>query len=150
MAVNTCDNWLVNIVGLVIPEFVFRESRGVSVQPTSSYKHKRTQTKIMFSSVILFYASSYRALYSQNLSLIFIFKAITEWTTKEFIDHATFSVSLLFSEYYFKIYINVNKIMADCFFIFTVGDPHALTQIKKFLKFSDLVIQNFSSQEKFL
>ena len=40
--------------------------------------------------------------------------------------------------------------MADCFFIFTVGDPHALKKKKKFLKFSDLVIQNFSSQKKFL
>ena len=126
MAVNTCDNWLVNIVGLVIPEFVFCESTGISVQPTSSYKHKRTHTKMMFSSVILFYASPYRVLYSQNLSLIFIFEAITEWTTKEFIYHATFSVSLLFSEYYFKIYINVNKIMADYVFLYSQSEIHML------------------------
>ena len=34
-------------------------------------------------------------------------------TMKKFIDHVNCSVCLLFSEYYFKLYINVNKIIAD-------------------------------------
>ena len=50
--------------------------------------------------------------------------------TKKFIDHATFSVSLLFSEYYFKLYINVNKIIADVLFLYPQSDWHAVTQIK--------------------
>ena len=37
-------------------------------------------------------------------------------TMKKFIDHVTCSVCLLFSEYYFKLYINVNKIIADAVF----------------------------------
>ena len=38
---------------------------------------------------------------------------------KKFIDHATCSWSLLFfNEYYFKLYTNVNKIIADCVFLY--------------------------------
>ena len=38
--------------------------------------------------------------------------------TKKFIDHTTCPVSLLFSEHYFKLYIYVNKIIADCVFLY--------------------------------
>ena len=64
--------------------------------------------------------------------------------TKKFIDHTTCPVSLLFSEHYFKLYIYVNKIIADCvFFISTVGDQQAVAQIKKILKIFHFISQNF-------
>ena len=71
MAANTCDNSLANAVGL-LRRFCFWESGGVSERPTPHTKHKQTHTHIIFSSFKLFYDSSYIALYSQNLSLIFI------------------------------------------------------------------------------
>ena len=41
-----------------------------------------------------------------------------EMNDEEFIDYATCSISLLFCEYYFKLYLNVNKIIADGVFLY--------------------------------
>ena len=37
---------------------------------------------------------------------------------EEFIDYATCSISLLFCEYYFKLCININKIITDGVFLY--------------------------------
>lgn len=67
-----------------------------------------------------------------------------------FIDQATYSVSLLFSKYCFKLDKNINKIISDSVSLYLVRDWHAVTQIKKFPRFPLLLIQSFSSQQKFL
>ena len=71
-------------------------------------------------------------------------------TPTKFVDHATCSVSLLFSEYYFKLYINVNKMVADCVLLYAQSEIRMLWHIKQFLPFSILLIQNFSSRKKVL
>ena len=60
---------------------------------------------------------------------------------EEIYIHATCSVSLLFSKYYLKLYIDVNKRIADSFFISIVKDRHPVTQIKsnsRIFNFTDL------------
>ena len=68
---------------------------------------------------------------------------------KKFIDHATGSVSLLFSKYYFKLYINVNKIIADSVYLYPQSDIGMLDPNKKIPKCSILLIQKFLSRQKF-
>ena len=59
----------------------------------------------------------------KNNSEIFEFSAYkcetnNEMDDEELIDYATCSTSLLFCEYYFKLYININKIIADGVFLY--------------------------------
>ena len=56
-----------------------------------------------------------------------------KWMTETFIDQATYSVSLLFSKYCFKLDKHVNKIISDSVSLYLVRDWHAATQIKKFM-----------------
>ena len=70
--------------------------------------------------------------------------------TETFIDQATYSVSLHFSKYCFKLDKNINKIISDDVSLYLVRDWHAVTQIKKFPRFPPLLIQSFLSQQNFL
>ena len=55
-------------------------------------------------------------LFLNQLESMGFHKLITKslkWMMKEFIDHATCPVSILFCKYYFKLYVNVHEIIAD-------------------------------------
>ena len=62
----------------------------------------------------------------------------------------TCSESVLFGEYYFKLHINVSKIIADSVFYIHSRTLVFYGKNNKDSKFSNLLIQNFSSWQKCL
>ena len=63
---------------------------------------------------------------------------------KQFIDHANCLVSLLFNEYIFKLYINVNNMITDgVFYIHSQRDQHAVVEIKKLPNFTVITDPKF-------